>query len=184
MKRLLLVALGVMLAGGVFAQTADSLAHQKIAPEHGFLERLSGRWNTTVMWWPSAKDTQAVKVVGKSETHMILDGRFLLEQDSTRLSEKSYYTYGLMGYDNLKKKYVLSWADNVATGLLNLNGAVNDSGNVLTFEGERAEPKGPKSTVKFVLRSLSGNYRQLEIWEGRAGGKSRKTMEIQYARGK
>lgn len=184
MKRTLFAALVFMAVCSVsgYAQTADSLGHTRIAPEHGLLERLSGRWNTTVRLWPSASDTHAVESIGKSESHMTLEGRFLIGQDSAHLQDKRYGDMAVMGFDNLKHRYVMTWADSRSTGLLNLSGTANDSGNVLTLQGDKDLPKGGKSKVKFVLRSFNGNFRALEIWETRSAGKERKVMEIVYTR--
>jgi len=186
MNRHLILALVLTLALCIplCAQVADSLAYGKVAPEHGFLERLSGRWNTSVRLWPSAADTHAVAASGRSVTHMALGGRYLVEEDTMSVPDKSYLTLAILGFDNLKHKYVETWMDNRSTGLLELTGAVNDSGDVLTMQGERMDPKGGKSKMSFIYHSLNGNFRTLEIWETRGTGKPRRTLELVYTRAK
>jgi hypothetical protein len=190
MNKLLTITLAVMVLSCVsaFAQVADSLVQMPVTPEHGFLERLSGRWNTLVRWWPAAADTHVVEATGRSQTRMTLDGRLLVQTDSTALLGKQFGSMAMLAYDQLKHKFVMTWADNRVTGLLNLTGTLSDSGNVLTMTGDKDQPTGGKSRMKYVYRTFNGNYRVLEIWDARLTGnkadKERELMEIIYTRGR
>jgi len=166
------------------AQIVDSLGNTVITPELGFLERLSGRWNTSVRMWPLASDTTGQKAIGGSETHTTLEGRYLIQRDSTFILNRHYGDQAWLGFDYLKHKYVMVWATNRSSNLLFLTGTVNDSGNVLTMQGDREEAKGGKTKVKFVYRTFNGNYRVMEMWESHGLGKERRVMEILYTRGK
>jgi hypothetical protein len=185
MKTILILVLALTLAGALnaIAQTTDSLALAQIKPEHGVLERLAGRWNTTIRVWPSEADSAGLTMRGRSETHMMLDGRFLIQQDSTRILNRLYNDFGVLGYDHLKGAYTMVWMDIQGTDMVNLSGAVNDSGNVLTMQGERVRGKNGGSELKLVYRSFDGNNRQLEFWEEKTAGKMRRTMQIVYKRG-
>jgi len=167
----------------VFAQETPALKLSDIAPEHGFLERMSGRWNTTLRFWTSEKDTAALQLNGKSVCLMDLDGRLLIEQDSTRIQSRIYRSFALLTFDAGRHQYVETWVDKTNPGMLMLTGALNDSGNVLTLRGERENPKSAKTSVELIYRFFNGNYRMLQMWETPQSGKKRETMEITYTRG-
>jgi hypothetical protein len=47
-----------------------------------------------------------------------------------------FHGIGFTGYDNLKKKYVMSWMDNAATGIMYSEGTYDPATKTFTYVGE------------------------------------------------
>jgi len=103
-------------------------------PAHKALESLAGDWNAEGKCWASP-DGSPTTSKGVSKVHWVLGGRFLQEDFSGEYMGKSFRGMGLTGYDNLKKKYVSSWVDDMSTGLFTTEGTADAAGKVLPFEG-------------------------------------------------
>jgi hypothetical protein len=175
----ILIALFLMLAVCVQAQTADTTGQMTVTSEYTYLTRMSGHWDTMVRTWPSAGDTSMVKMPGCTEAQTIVNEFAVVQLDSTRFGARQYYNYAMLTYDKVKHTYEMAWTDSRHSGMLAFTGALSDSGRVLTFEGERDE-SGGKTRLRFVFRQITGSHRTMQIWEQSAGNKSRKAVEIEY----
>ena len=89
----------------------------------------------------------------------------------------------LVGYDNLKKKSVNSWVDDMSTAIFTAEGTSDDGGKTIVFESTADCPMtGEKDApVKQVLRILGPDKHIFEMHDPRRGENSRK-MEITYTR--
>ena len=85
------------------------------------------------------------------------------------------------GYDNVKKKFVSSWIDNMGTGIMNSEGTYDPASKTLTYFAEYEPMPGMKTKTRQVLKLTDKDHRTLEFFEDR-GGKEVKTMEIGYTR--
>src|SRR5438105_7435104 len=113
---------------------------------HITLNELKVGWKYTVKLWRSgdtSKKPQESK--GTAVRKSIMDGRFV-EMDVTgkmqmpgpdgKPKEMTFKGHGMEGYDNVKKKFIGTWMDNMGTGILMSEGDYDPATKSLTYTGE------------------------------------------------
>jgi hypothetical protein len=86
------------------------------------------------------------------------------------------------GYDNVKKKFVASWIDNMGTGIMNMEGTYDAGTKTLTYTAEYEPMPGMKVKMRETIKATDKNHRTFEFYEDRGDGKEVKTMEMSYTR--
>jgi hypothetical protein len=165
----------------------------KLNENHKLLADLNGTWNSTVKFWmnpDSNEPPQQSKAVATRKS--IMGGRYVV-MDVTgtmqmpgadgKMKQVQFKGMGIEGYDNVKKKFVGSWVDNVGTGIQLSEGTYDPATKTFTFTGEVEPAPGMKTPVREVLKVPDKDHMMLEWYENR-GGQEKKTMEINYTRGK
>ncbi|HEX8183806.1 MAG TPA: DUF1579 domain-containing protein [Blastocatellia bacterium] len=151
---------------------------------HKQLEHLVGKWDTVVkMWWQGPGKPPA-ETKGASETRWIMDGRFLLEESTGQMMGMPWRGMSIMGYDNFKKKYVVSYIDNMGTAMYTGEGKFDLANKVLTSFGKMDEPMTGErdKPVKYVVRPLSKDKYVFEIFDEVGSPNEFKAVEITYTR--
>jgi len=150
---------------------------------HKYLDQFAGKWETTMRMWMGPTSTP-IENKGSAESRWILDGRFLLEESSAQMMGMPYRGMLFMGYDNFKKKYVISYADNMSTAIFSASGDMDAGGKVMTLYGRMDEPMtGEKDKlVKYITRILSKDKYVLEAYDLVGTPNEFKAMEITYTR--
>jgi len=151
---------------------------------HKLLEQFVGKWETvTRMWWegPGKPPTETK---GAAEAKWVLDGRFLLEEASGQMMGMTYKSINYLGFDNYKKKYVVSYLDSMGTAMYTGEGKFDPSNKVMTLFGkmddciigERDKP------VKYVMRVISKDKHVFEIYDEVGSPNEYKAVEVTYIR--
>ena len=111
-------------------------------PVHKRLGELAGTWNVAVRYIIGDKEHE-----GKAtcEAKLILGGRFLQQDYTSRLQGEPFHVLQLLGYDNARKKSIEIMLDNLGTGVLHNEGTVSDDGKVITNLGESLDPPDRKA---------------------------------------
>ena len=157
------------------------------------LAGLAGTWSYTVKFWmnpdPSAKPEESKGTATRKE---VFGGRyFLLDVSGTMQmpgpdGKKKDFTFkgtSLEGYDNVAKKFVATWADNMSTGIMMSEGTYDPATKTFTYTSETEMMPGMKTKIREVLKVVDNDHHNFEWYEDR-GGKEVKTMEISYTRKK
>ena len=165
----------------------------KLNENHKILTDLNGTWNYTVKMWmdgDTSKKPQESK--GTAVRKSIMDGRFV-EMDVTgkmqmpgpdgKPKEMTFKGHGMEGYDNVKKKFIGTWMDNMGTGILMSEGDYDPATKSLTYTGEYEAMPGMKTAIREVVKLTDKDHMSFEWYENR-GGQEMKTMEISYTRKK
>ena len=87
------------------------------------------------------------------------------------------------GYDNVKKKFVATWVDNMGTGIMLSEGRYDPATKTFTYTGEVEMIPGMKQKIRETVKVVDKDHHMFEWYEDR-GGKEAKTMEISYTRKK
>lgn len=152
---------------------------------HEHLKPFAGNWNNVVKWRYSP-DAPWEETRGKSEAEWILGGRFLRQQtegESMMEGSPPFEGFGIIGYDNLKKKYISVWMDNMGTMILIAEGTCNASGKVITFKGEYNDAmSGGKKKSKSVYRVINDNKYVIEMFDYGPDGREFKNLEVVFTR--
>ena len=163
----------------------------KLNENHKRLADTAGTWNYTVKMWMNG-DTSAKpqESKGTATRKMIMNGRFLLGDYTGmmkmpgadgKMKDVTFKGMGLEAYDNVKKKFVSTWMDNMGTGIMMMEGDYDSATNSLTSTGEEEMMPGMKTQIRSVTKFADKDHMMFEWYENQ-GGQEKKTMEIAYTR--
>jgi hypothetical protein len=163
----------------------------KLNENHKLLTSLDGTWNCTVKMWMDG-DTSKKPDVSKSTAvrKSIMDGRYVVMDVNGKMQmpgpdgkkkEVTFKGQGTEGYDNVKKKFVGTWMDNMGTGIMMSEGVYDQATKTFTYTGEMEMMPGMKQKFREVVKITDNDHMDFEYYEDR-GGKEMKTMEIAYTR--
>jgi len=147
--------------------------------EHKALTDTAGNWTASTRWWtePGKPPTETQ---GTEEVKPALGGRFIQMHFTGMMMGKPFEGMGLEGYDNVKKKYVMTWADSMGTMIIYAEGTGDAKSR--TFTGEETLPNGQKRPFKWVMKTESPTKHTMEMWAPGMDGKDMKEMEIVYTK--
>jgi Protein of unknown function (DUF1579) len=163
----------------------------KLNENHKLLADLDGNWTYTIKFWmnpdPNAKPEESK---GTAVRKSIMNGRFSTLDVTGKMEmpgpdgkkkEMTFVGHGIDGYDNVKKKFVGSWIDNMGTGIMFSEGTYDPTTKTFTYTSEYEGVPGVKQQIREVIKVTDKDHHTLEWYENR-GGQDVKTMEIAYTR--
>src|SRR5437763_6639813 len=112
---------------------------------------------------------------------MDVTGKMQMPGEDGKLKDVQFKGMGIEGYDNVKKKFVASWIDNMRTGIQFSEGTYDQASKTFTYTSEIEMMPGMKTPVREVIKATDKDHMTLEWYEKR-GGQEKKTMEINYTR--
>ncbi len=161
-----------MMAKWQAAMTPNEM-HQKLQP-------MVGVWKVKAESWMNGPEPSVSE--GTAEYAMVLGGRFLQEAYSGTMMGQPFNGLGYTGYDNVKKKYVGLWMDNMGTSVASMEGQFQPDGKTMTMWGKMDDPVSGKSDdVKYVTQMVDDNTMVFEMFDPSAGG-SKPMMRLTYTR--
>jgi hypothetical protein len=163
----------------------------KLNENHKMLSEMNGNWNYTIKMWmnpdPNAKPQESKgtasrkSIMGGRYFTMDVTGKLQMPGQDGKMKDMQFKGMAVEGYDNVKKKFVSSWIDNMGTGIQYSDGTYDPASNTFTFTSEIEMMPGMKTPVREVLKMTDKDHMMLEWYENR-GGQEKKTMEIAYTR--
>ena len=162
----------------------------KPSENHKLLAPMAGNWTYTVKMMDPSANPQESK--GTASRKPILDGRFFLADyvgkfqmpgPDGKMKEMNFKGMAIEGYDNVKKKFVASWIDNMGTMILNSEGTYDPSSKTFTYNAQCEMLPGMPMRIREVIRIVDNDHHNFEWYEDRGSGET-KTMEIAYTRKK
>ena len=112
-----------------------------------------------------------------------MDGRYVQETAEGMFNGMPFHGMGVYGYDNMEKKYVTSWVDNMGTGIMSTKGDASDDGKTMTFTGMGDDPmSGKEVPMRSVIHWMGKDQYHFEMYGPGPDGKEMKMMEITYTR--
>ncbi len=163
----------------------------KLNENHKLLSSLDGNWDYAIKFWmnpdPKAPPQEST---GTATRKTIMDGRYVtmdvsgnmkMPDETGNMKDVEFKGMGLEGYDNVKKKFVSSWIDNMGTGIEFSEGKYDPATRTFTYSMEMEPMPGMKTKVREVLKIVDDTHLQLDWYESQ-GGKEKKTMEIAYTK--
>ena len=163
----------------------------KLNENHKLLADYDGTWTYTVTMW-MAPGAPPEKSTGTAVRKSIMGGRFFqmdvtgnmkMPGEDGKMKSFEFKGHGMEGYDNVKKKFVGTWMDNMGTGIMMSEGDYDPASKTFTYTSEMEPMPGMKTNVKEVLKLTDKNHMTFEWYEDR-GGQEVKTMQIDYTRKK
>ena len=165
----------------------------KLNENHKLLGDMAGTWSYVVkMWMNGDSSSKPNESKGTAVRKAMMGGRFFaldvsgnmeMPGQDGKMKNMTFKGMGIEGYDNVKKKFVGSWVDNMGTGIMTSEGDYDPATRTFTYTGEVEMIPGMKQKIREVLKVVDKDHHSFEWYEDR-GGKEAKTMEIAYTRKK
>ena len=175
--------------GAIPGMTAEEMAAMVKAgtpgKEHEMLAKCAGTFDAEVITKMSPEAPE-MKSKGKEKSEMVLDGRYLKTDFTGDMGGMQYAGTGLAGYDNVKKKWVSTWADSMSTGIMLSEGTADASGKTITYNGEFACPveNGKMKKFRQVMKLIDDDHHEFEMYMPDKSGKEYRGLHIKYTRAK
>ncbi|MFQ5888616.1 MAG: DUF1579 domain-containing protein [Gemmatimonadota bacterium] len=160
------------------AEMAAYMAAASPGAEHQKLAAWVGEFEVDTKFWitPGAEPMLST---GKAERKMILGGRYAVEHYEGMFFGQPFEGMGLTGYDNVEKKYVSAWVDNMGTGIQTMSGDYDDQGRLVLL-GHYTDPvTGERKTMKAVSVE-SGDTEVVYMYDVAEDGTENQMMELTY----
>jgi len=163
----------------------------KTGENHKLLQKGVGNWTYKMKTWmnpdPNAPPSESS---GTSIVKPLLGGRYISSEHTGKfqmpgpdgkMMDMDFKGISVEGYDNVKKKFVSSWIDNMTTGIMLSEGTYDADSKTFTFNAECEMMPGMKTRIREVIKIKDNDHQTFEFYEDR-GGTEVKTMEIAYTR--
>jgi len=182
-------------AASSMAPTAEEMKQMmelaNLNENHKMLASTAGTWSYTVKMWmdPSGKPTEST---GTATRKAIMDGRYVsgeytgkfkMPGADGKMKDMDFHGMSMDGYDNVKKKFVSGWIDNMGTGIMTMEGTYDAATKSITYTGEAEMMPGMKEKFRQIMKMTDATHMSLEYYEDRGQGEA-KTMEITYTKKK
>jgi hypothetical protein len=180
-------------AASSMAPTADEMKQMmdmaKLNENHKLLASTAGTWSYTVKMWmdPNGKPTEST---GTATRTAIMDGRYVrgeyhgkfkMPGADGKMKDMDFIGMSMDGYDNVKKKFVSGWVDNMGTGIMRMDGTYDAATKTFTYTGEYEMMPGMTEKVRQLIKMPDATHMTMEYYEDRGQGEA-KTMEINYTK--
>src|SRR5689334_11679678 len=116
-------------------------------PAHKQLAKLAGSY-TTVTRFSAQPSAAPVDSNGTAKFSVVLDGRFLLEEDAGIFMGQETKGLKVWGYDNATKQYISTWMYTGSTGFMSLSGDSKDDGKSVNFMASFNDDSGGKQVFE------------------------------------
>ena len=191
MKRIIIIVCTVILTGlfqNLTAQGTDPMkAWQDFmtpGPMHKWLASQVGTWEAEVSQWmdPTAPPT---KSKATDVVTMAMNGLYQVGNFSTNMMGMPMMGQSTLGYDNAKKWFVLSWIDNLGSGIVYMTGTYDEKTKTLNLKGKQTDPvTGLDSDIRQENKYLDDNTYTMAMYGAGMDGKEMKFMEGTFRRKK
>ena len=170
---------------------AQMIELSKTGENHKLLGEMVGSWTYTVKMWmdPTGKPQESK---GTATRRAIMDGRFFITDHQGKfqmpgpdgkMTDMDFKGMAIEGYDNVKKKFVGAWIDNMGTMILNSAGTYDAASKTFTYNAECEMMPGTNVKIREMIKVVDKDHHTFEWYEDRGQGEA-KTMEISYTRKK
>lgn len=152
-----------------------SAAHKRLAKE-------VGNWEGEVNQW--ADPTQPpTKTKAKIAVSMTLNGLYQVGNFSTVMMGKPMSGISTTGYDNAKKEYVMTWIDNMGSGIIMMKGFYDEGTKTMNLKGIQTDPISAKDIeIREEVIYHNDNSYTMSMYAPGMDGKEMKVMEGTFNR--
>lgn len=153
--------------------------------EHKLLDAKVGKWSDKVTCWMTP-DAEPMQATGTSEYRWVMGGRYLQGTTKGDFDGQPFEGMATIGFDNMKKKYVSGWIDNMGTGIMTAEGTYDASTKTYAYTGECPDMMSGKYLPgKSTEKMVDANTWLGEMWSTDSKtGKMFKSMEVTSTRAK
>jgi hypothetical protein len=165
------------------AAPADRPSPSKPGAEQAFLAKRAGEYTRTVKF-VGQPGADAPAGTGSSKISVILDGRFIQEENNDTVFGRPVLGLRLWGYNNVTKQYEAVWTYTMSTAILMLTGTSTDSGKTIEYTSTSGTPGGNDAPLHARVRQMSDDQFVVTLWSAGPDGKEAAFQETTYTRKK
>lgn len=166
-------------------QMAEMMKQQAPGEQHAALKKLVGKFDCDITMKMTA-DAPEMKSKGTDENSMMFGDRFMKSDFASDFMGKPFKGLNYVGYDNLKKKWISVWMDDMDTGIMTAEGSGDANGKSVTYTGEFPCPMdgGKMRAFRQVVTIDSDDQYTFQMYETPQGSAEFLAMKIVYTRAK
>lgn len=160
------------------------MAYATPSDGHKYLEYFVGSWKGTAKMW-MAPDSKPVEHVQTAMGKMVMGGRYLEAHIKGDYMNMPFEGRQLVGFDNMKKKFISHWFDNMGTGFYPSEGTLDKEGKTRSESGVWVCPiTGGDLKVRIISKIIDKDKFMMQIYTsgGMYGSREFKSMEAVYSR--
>jgi hypothetical protein len=152
-------------------------------PRHANLATLAGEYSTLtrVFMAPGAPPQEST---GDAKLSMMLEGRFLAEDDSGMFFGQPTKSFKMVGYNNATGHYEGIWTYTMSTSIMTLNGTSKDGGRTINFAATYDDQGGVKQKLDIVMLQTDNDHFVVELRGKQPDGKPGPRLQTTYTRKK
>ncbi|MFP9113299.1 DUF1579 domain-containing protein [Flavobacterium sp. RHBU_3] len=146
-------------------------------PQHKKLAAEEGRWTCTMKFF---SDPQSLPLESTTTCviKMIMDGRYQEITYTGDILGMLFEAKRIVAYDNALKHYTSIYMDNMATGVITMEGTAGNDGKTIIYKGNIVNPvDGKTNPAREVYTIVDSNTRKVEMYDSK-DGKEWKSYEI------
>lgn len=152
---------------------------------HKALNFKVGKWSADVKCAMTPGAPMMQLPPSTADVKWIFDGRYIEDQTEGSFMGQPFHGRGIGGYDNLKRKYVWSWIDNMGTGFMTAEGTYDASTKTFTYATEAPDVMtGKYAKARSVEKIVDNDHWTAQMFQNDKDGKEYMSMEINYTRSK
>lgn len=155
-------------------------------PEHAWMAESAGTWvcDSVKQWMDPSQPPSTASAT--DVVSMTMNGLYQVTDFSSTMMGMPMQGHGLMGYDKMKKKFVLSWVDNMGSGIVRMEGDYDKSTKTLSMAGKQSDPgRNMETDIRQELKFHDdGTYTMSMYGTGHDGKSEQKFMEGTFRRKK
>jgi len=162
----------------------DAAAMAAVMPgeHHAHIQKLAGEFDYIITFNMPGMPPQEYK--GHRSAKMIMGGRYLDESYNGTFMGMPFEGHGTMAYDNVQKKYLSTWIDNMGTGIMFGSGTCTN-GTEWNMNADVADPQTGKMTpTRSVTKLVDADHMTMDMYAPGPDGKEMKMMSIAATRSK
>lgn len=126
-----------------------------VGEQQKFLAGFVGKWKTATRQ-TLKPGTPPIESAGTSEFKMLMDGRFLVESNTSAGGAGNFTAMGIIGFNNLTQKYERVWFDSHSTAMIKSEGAYIKDRDEIRWVDQFTDPGlGKVITTTSLLRRVS-----------------------------
>ena len=149
---------------------------------HKHLAKMAGDWTYTSKMW-MAPGQPPMESGGTMHAETILGGRYLQATWKGDMMGMPFEGRATEGYDNLAKKYVSTWVDNMSTGIMYSTGTCDADHRKCESKGTMIDPMtGKDSYMRSVINWTDDNNFVMQMYGPDPSGKEFQWMEMTVKR--
>jgi hypothetical protein len=178
---------GLLACMGAVGLCIPAVAQDEFTPPkptryHEFLKQFVGTWDVQAKIW-TEQGKPPIKSSAIETASLKCAGLWLVYNDKGELGGRAFEGYGMLGYDEEKKKFIGCWVDQTSTSMDIAEGTCDEKGKVFTLISETTDAAGTVTRTKRVMEIKGPDSQSLVCYEG-PKGKEVVVGEYEYTRKK
>lgn len=148
---------------------------------HKWMANHAGTWEAEIssyMSGPEPTKSKATEVV-----KMIMNGLYQESNLSSTMMGMPFQGRSILAYDNAKKQFVLTWIDNLGSGILMMTGQYDEATKTMHFKGTQTDAvTGKDANIRQEQKFMDDDNYVLTMYGDGPDGKEARFMEGSFRR--